>query len=74
MTGTSATPVPTGSGEWVIFENYKVVYNKTTTKLNFKTTDRIVGVISIPLGHSLQEAITSLTEDKNIELINITKL
>ena len=74
MTKTSATPAQAGSGEWVFFENYKVVYNKTTTKLNFKTTDRIVGVISIPMGHSLQEAITSLTEDKNIEIINITKL
>ena len=74
MTGTSATPTPAGPGKWVLFENYKVVYNKTTTKLNFKTTDRIVGVISIPFRHSLQEAITSLTEDKNIELINITKL
>ena len=74
MTKTSATPAQSGSGEWVFFENYKVVYNKTTTKLNFKTTDRIVGVISIPMGHSLQEAITSLTEDKNIEIINITKL
>ena len=74
MKETSATPALAGSGKWLIFENYKVVYNKTTTKLNFKTTDRIVGVISIPLGHSLQEAITSLTEDKNIEIINITKL